>query len=348
MRIAQVAPLLESVPPKMYGGTERIVSYLTEELVGRGHEVTLYASGDAETHARLVAPCDRALRLDEERDAPEVYNILMLDRLFQEADRYDVIHFHLDFIHYPFLRGRAVPHVTTLHNRLDLNDLVPLYRAFPDVPVVSISDAQRAPLPWLNWQQTVYHGLPRDRYRLHQEPEDYLAFVGRVAPEKGLDRAIEIARKAALPLKIAAKVGATDRSYFEEQIEPLLEDPNIYFIGEVGEKEKEALLGHARALLFPIDWPEPFGLVMTEALACGTPVVAYRRGSVPEIVRDGISGFVVDGIEEAVDAVERAAAVDRAQCRQYFEERFSVAGMTDHYLDIYQNIHNAPASSDAP
>ncbi len=338
MRIAQVAPLYESVPPKYYGGTERIVSYLTEELVRRGHEVTLFASGDSRTGATLVAPCPRSLRLDEACIIPDVYNMLMLERVFEDLSRFDIIHFHIDYVHFPLSTRHRAPHVTTLHGRLDLADLVPLYRRYPHVPVVSISDAQRAPLPWLNWQRTIYHGLPEDAYAFQEQPGEYLAFLGRISPEKRVDRAVEIARRSGRPLKVAAKVDPVDREYFEREIKPLFEDPLVEYIGEIGEKEKGAFLGGARALLFPIDWPEPFGLVMIEALACGTPVIAYRHGSVPEIMRDGTSGFVVESIDEAVQAVEHAAALPRAQCRRYFDERFSVRAMADQYLDAYRAL----------
>ncbi len=340
MRIAQVAPLFESVPPKLYGGTERVVSYLTEELVRQGHEVTLFASGDSETRAELIAPCRRALRLD--RDCRDVlaYPVLLLERVAQEAHRFDILHFHCDYLHYPMSRRRRTRHVTTLHGRLDLPDLAPLYREFAEMPVVSISDAQRDPLPWLNWVGTVYHGLPPDLHTFRGRPGSYLAFLGRMSPEKQPDQAIAIARRSGLPLKMAAKVDDADREYFETRIAPLLRETGsrVEFVGEVGGRDKDEFLGGALALLFPIDWPEPFGLVMIEAMACGTPVIAYRRGSVPEVMQDGVSGFVVDNEAGAVEAVRKVRALDRWRCRQVFEERYSAARMTRDYVRIYQRL----------
>ncbi len=287
MRIAQVAPLYESVPPKYYGGTERIVSYLTEELVRQGHDVTLFASGDSVTAAQLVPACPSSLRLDRSCEDQLAHHVLMLEHVVQRAAEFDVLHFHVDYLHFPFSRRQPTPHVTTLHGRLDIPDLVPLYREFNGVPLVSISDAQREPLPWANWLATVYHGLPPDLYRFRGEPGGYLAFLGRISPEKRVDRAIEIAQRVRMPLRIAAKIDAVDQAYFEREIEPLLDDPLVEYVGEIGETEKDEFLGNAQALLFPIDWPEPFGLVMIEALACGTPVIAYRHGSVPEVLDDG-------------------------------------------------------------
>ncbi|MEX0619153.1 MAG: glycosyltransferase family 4 protein [Pseudohongiellaceae bacterium] len=345
MRIAQVAPLAESVPPKGYGGTERVVSYLTEELVQRGHDVTLFASGDSTTSATLVAPCPQALRTVRDCVLPEIYYVLMLDQVMNHASSFDVIHFHIDALHFPLVRRSGVPYVTTLHGRLDLVDLVPLYRRFTEVPVVSISDAQRKPLPWLNWQQTIYHGMSKDMFTFHEQHNGYLAFVGRINPEKRVDRAIEIARRVGMPLKIGAKVDKTDQAYFDAEIQPLLQQPHVEFLGEVGGDQKEALLGGAYAVLFPIDWPEPFGLVMIESFACGTPVIAFRCGSVPEVMRHGVSGFVVDTMEEAVEAVEQVAGLSRRRCRIYFEERFSVSRMAQDYLDVYRRLaeeaHNA-------
>lgn len=338
MRIAQIAPLAESVPPKGYGGTERVVSYLTEELVRRGHDVTLFASGDSQTQATLVAPCPNALRTTETCQLPELYHVLMLEQLFQDPARFDVLHFHIDALHLPLARRSGTPHVSTLHGRLDLPDLVPLYETYPEVPAVSISDSQREPLPWLNWQQTIYHGLPEDLFSFHEQRGDYLAFVGRISPEKGLDQAIEIARRVGMRLKVAAKIDKADRAYYEREIKPLMQSPHVEFVGEVGDSEKEAFLGKAHALLFPVNWPEPFGLVMIESFACGTPVVAYRSGSVPEVMCDGVSGFIVDSLEEAVAAVEQVAHLSRRRCRAYFEARFSVARMVDEYLDVYQRL----------
>ncbi len=338
MRIAQVAPLFESVPPKYYGGTERVVSYLTEELVRQGHEVTLFASGDSVTKARLVAACRRSLRLDKNCVDQMAHHILMLEQVFREASSFDVIHFHIDYLHFPLSRRHRVPHVTTLHGRLDIPDLVPLYREFPEMPVVSISHAQREPLPWINWQGTVYHGLPEDLYTFQEEPGKYLAFLGRIAPEKRVDRAIEIAKRVGMPLKIAAKVDKIDRDYFEGVVEPLLRDPLVEYVGEIGEGEKGDFLGNAYALLFPIDWPEPFGLVMIEAMACGTPVIAYRRGSVPEVMEEGVTGFIVQGLEDAVAAVEEVSHLSRKRCREVFERRFTASRMAQDYLDVYKRL----------
>jgi glycosyltransferase involved in cell wall biosynthesis len=338
MRIAQVAPLYESVPPHCYGGTERVVSYLTEELVRQGHEVSLFASGDSVTTARLVAPCRRSLRLDTQCIDQLAHHVLMLELVFKEIGRFDLIHWHVDYLHFPLSQRQSTPHVTTLHGRLDIPDLVPLYQEFKAVPVISISDAQRAPLPWLNWQDTVYHGLPEELYTFRPEPGKYLAFLGRICPEKRVDRSIAIARRLGMEIKIAAKVDRADREYFEAVIAPLLREPLVEYVGEIGEAEKDEFLGHAYALLFPIDWPEPFGLVMTEAMACGTPVIAYRRGSVPEIIEEGVTGFIVHDLEGAVRAAERIPTLDRWRCRQRFEERFSAARMARDYLASYQRL----------
>lgn len=338
MKIAQVSPLYESVPPKYYGGTEGVVSYLTEELVRQGHEVTLFASGDSVTRARLVAPCPQALRLDERCEQPLPYHLVLLEQVAAEADAFDLLHFHIDFLHFPLVERLSTPHVTTLHGRLDLPDLVPMYQAFAHVPMVSISDAQRVPLPWLNWQGTVYHGLPLRQHTFREAPGAYLAFLGRMSPEKGVDRAIAIAQQVDMPLKIAAKVGDDDREYFNQVVQPLLDHPLVEFIGEVGPQDKDAFLGQAYALLFPIDWPEPFGLVMIEALACGTPVIAYRHGSVPEVLEDGVTGWIVEGMEEAVRAVARVPSLSRQRCRQVFEERFSAPRMTQDYLRMYREL----------
>jgi len=338
MKIAQVAPLYESVPPKLYGGTERVVSYLTEELVRQGHQVTLFASGDSVTQARLVEACPRSLRLDQECVDQLAHHIVLLEQVFQQASAFDLIHFHIDYLHFPLSVRQHIPTVTTLHGRLDLPDLVPLYQMFPSMPMVSISDAQRAPLPRVNWLGTVYHGLPEDLYTFRETPGTYLAFLGRIAPEKGVEQAIAITQWAGIPLKIAAKVDRADREYFREVVRPLLKHPLVEYVGELGEVEKDAFLGGAYALLFPIDWPEPFGLVMIEAMACGTPVVAYPRGSVPEVLEDGVTGWIVEDIEEAVQAVERVPASRRAHCRQVFEERFSASRMARDYLRIYKEL----------
>jgi len=338
MRIAQVAPLYESVPPKLYGGTERVVSYLTEELVRQGHQVTLFASGDSVTQARLVEACSRSLRLDQECVDQLAHHIVLLEQVFRQASAFDLIHFHIDYLHFPLSVRQHIPTVTTLHGRLDLPDLVPVYKMFPSMPVVSISDAQRAPLPLINWLGTVYHGLPEDLYTLREAPGTYLAFLGRIAPEKGVEQAIAIAQQAGMPLKIAAKVDRADREYFREVVRPLLKNPLVEYVGEVGGDHKDAFLGEAYALLFPIDWPEPFGLVMIEAMACGTPVIACPRGSVPEVLEDGVTGWIVEGIEEAVQAVERVPTLSRARCRQVFEERFSASRMAQDYLRIYKTL----------
>ncbi len=336
MRIAQIAPLYESVPPKCYGGTERVVSYLTEELVNMGHDVTLFASGDSVTRAKLVNIVPEATRRSG-RDAV-VYHILLLEELIKRSQLFDIIHFSIDCIHFTVARRLATAHITTLHGRLDFPDLIPFYKEFNDIPVVSISNAQRIPLPFANWQGTVYHGLPEDLYNFNKKPGKYLAFIGRISIEKRPDRAIEIAKKAGIKLKIAAKVDKSDREYFRNTIKPLLNEPMVEFIGEIGEKEKQEFLGNAMALLFPIDWPEPFGLVMIESLACGTPVIAYGNGSVPEIIESGINGFVVKNIDAAVEAVEKIASIDRTQCLKLFKQRFTAKRMAENYLKIYGRI----------
>ena len=341
MRIAQVAPLYESVPPHTYGGTERVVSYLTEELVHEGHEVTLFASGDSETDAALVACAPRSLRLDEDVIDPLAHLVYQLECVAAEAHRFDVIHWHLDYFHFPMSRRLGVPHLTTLHGRLDIPDLKPVYDEFGDMPVVSISNDQRAPLPQANWIATVHHGMPPDELTPTSQPGDYLAFLGRISPEKRADRAIEVARRANVPLQIAAKVDDADREYFEQEIEPLLGAAHVEFIGEVGTDTKRDYLANARALIFPIDWAEPFGLVMIEAMACGTPVIAFGLGSVPEVITDGVNGFIVDDIDGAVEAVGRLDEIDRGRCRAVFEERFTVARMARDYLAVYERLIQA-------
>jgi glycosyltransferase involved in cell wall biosynthesis len=338
MRIAQVAPLIESVPPEGYGGTERVVSYLTEELVREGHEVTLFASGDSRTGARLVPCAPRALRLDDTVVDPIAHEVLEIERVAQMADEFDIIHWHLDYFHVPLSRRLGVPRVTTLHGRLDLPDLQPLYAEFRDEPLVSISNDQRTPLPDVNWVATIHHGMPADELAPRYERGSYLAFLGRISPEKRADRAIEVARRVDMPLKIAAKVDDADRAYFEEHIEPMLEADHVDFIGEIGPADKADFLGHASALLFPIDWAEPFGLVMIEAMACGTPVIAYRSGSVPEVIADGVSGYIVESIDEAVSAVERLDQLTREGCRAEFEERFTVERMARAYVSTYERV----------
>jgi glycosyltransferase involved in cell wall biosynthesis len=338
MRIAQVAPLYESVPPQRYGGTERVVSYLTEELVRQGHEVTLFASGDSLTEARLVPACKQALRLAPDCVDPLAHHVLMVERVLDEKENFDLIHFHIDYLHYPRTRNENVPTLTTLHGRLDIPDLVPLHQRFREMPVVSISDSQREPLPWLNWQQTIHHGLPVNSLQYHARPGKYLAFLGRTSPEKGLDEAIAIAQQAGIKLKIAAKIDRADRAYFEAVIKPLLQGPGIEFIGEIGTSEKDEFLGGALALLCPLQWPEPFGLVMIEAMACGTPVIAYPRGSVPELVENGVSGFIVGNARQAAQAVEAVSSLSRKRCRKYFEQRFSAVRMCEDYLTVYERL----------
>jgi glycosyltransferase involved in cell wall biosynthesis len=338
VRIAQVAPLFESVPPRFYGGTERIVSYLTEDLVRKGHDVTLYASGDSETRARLRPSSARSLRLDRECKDPLSHHIVMLERVAQEASEFDVIHYHIDYLHFPTTRRTPQHHLTTLHGRLDLPDLVPLYREYREMPVISISDSQRRPLEWANWQATVYHGLPRDLYPFTETPGDYFAFLGRISPEKGCDRAIEIARRVGMPLKIAAKIGEADQEYYDQRIRPLLREPGVEFIGEISERDKSAFLGGARALLFPIDWPEPFGLVMIESMACGTPVLAFPRGAVPEILEAGVTAHFGSTVDELVEAAGRLGELDRRICRETFERRFSDVRMSDDYEQVYRRL----------
>ncbi|OWV73725.1 glycosyl transferase [Rhizobium sp. R339] len=340
MKIAQIAPLAESVPPKLYGGTERIVSYLTEELVAQGHDVTLFASGDSITNARLVACSDVALRLNPGVRDHLPHQVVMLEEIRQRAHEFDVLHFHIDLLHFPLIRDFADRTVTTLHGRLDLPDLKPFYRAFADIPLVSISNDQRRPMPPVNWSGTVYHGLPVDLLPFTEKPKgNYLAFLGRISPEKRPDRAITIAAKVGMPLKIAAKIDNADKAYWETVIEPMVKShPNVQFIGEINEHQKADFLGNARALLFPIDWPEPFGLVMIEAMACGTPVIAFGCGSVPEVIDNGASGILVDSMTEAVENVEWAFRMDRKKVRATFEKRFSAQRMAQDYLDVYRNL----------
>ena len=339
MRIAQIAPLIESVPPRLYGGTERIVSYLTEELVALGHEVTLFASGDSITAADLVPCVPRALRLDAGVSDPIPYYMLMLDRVRQRADDFDILHFHIDQFQFPLFRPIAGRTVTTLHGRQDLPGLLSLYVGFNDMPLVSISNAQRLPVPNANFAATIYHGLPLDLHCPIVEPRgEYLAFLGRISPEKRPDRAIKIARALGIPLKIAAKVDRADNVYFKTQIEPLLGGSDVEFIGEIDEHQKTQFLGEAQALLFPVDWPEPFGLSMIEAMACGTPVLALRCGSVPEIVEDGLTGAIVDTVEQAIAVLPRVIALDRNHVRRRFEQRFSATRMAKDYVNVYRSL----------
>lgn len=338
MRIAQVAPLAESVPPKQYGGTERVVHWLTEELVRQGHDVTLYATGDSQTKARLVPIVPRGLRLEADCRDPQAMDLLTLDRVHRDADRYDVVHFHIGQLHYPSSRYLRTAHVTTLHGPLDFAEQERLYRAYNDVPVVSISNNQRKPAPDANWQATIYHGMPRELCAFHPEPGNYLAFLGRLCPEKRPDRAIAVAQRAGIPLKLAAKVDPYDQAYFDEEIKPLLDHPLIEFIGEIGDSAKSEFLGRARALLMPIDWAEPFGLVMIEAMAAGTPIIAWNCGSVPEVMVDGTTGFIVESVDEAVAAVQRVPELSRAACREVFESRYTVERMAENYVRLYEKL----------
>ena len=315
-----------------------MVSYLTEELVRQGHEVTLFASGDSTTGAHLIAPCQRALRLDRDCQDSLAYHIIMLEEVFRRADDFDIVHFHIDYLHFPVSRRTRVANITTLHGRLDLPELVAVYRQFPDMPLVSISDAQRKPLPLRSWRATVYHGLPDDLYRFEEQPGKYLAFIGRISPEKGLDRAIESAIQAGMPIRIAAKVDKVDREYFDTTIKPMLDHPLVEYVGEIGEREKQEFLGGAYALMFLIDWPEPFGLAMIEALACGTPVIAFRRGSVPELIDHRTTGFIVDNVDQAVEAIPQVAQLNRGDCRKAVEERFSSNRMAKDYLTQYAGL----------
>ncbi|MBJ7534521.1 glycosyltransferase family 4 protein [Rhodomicrobium vannielii ATCC 17100] len=341
MKIAQIAPLAESCPPKLYGGTERIVSYMTEELVRQGHEVTLFASGDSQTDAELVACSEMGLRLDPNVQDPLPHQMAMLEYVRQRVDEFDVLHFHIDLLQFPMISSFADKTVTTLHGRLDLPDLLPFYTAFRNVPLSSISYHQRLPVPsCVRWAGNVYHGLPRLLLPFSPEPTGgYLAFLGRISPEKRPDRAIEIAARTGMPLKIAAKIDKVDHGYWKEKIEPMVKaTPGVEYIGEINEQQKAAFLGDAAALLFPIDWPEPFGLVMIEAMACGTPVIAFRSGSVPEVIDDGVSGYVVDSIDEAVKAVSRLSDLDRSGVRGAFEERFTAERMAKNYIKMYQSL----------
>ncbi|WP_027157492.1 glycosyltransferase family 4 protein [Methylobacter luteus] len=338
MKIAQVAPLHESVPPKAYGGTERVVHYLTEALVQQGHEVTLFASADSRTSAKLHAVIPEALRLAPEKRDPMACHMLQLAQVSNIAESFDIIHFHTDYFHFPLSRKMRTPQVTTLHGRLDLPDLKPLFDEFLDMPVISIANHQREPLSMARWTDTVYNGIPVDLYDFQANAGDYLAFLGRISPEKGAEAAIEIALRAGMPLKMAAKIDVVDREYFETRIRPHLDHPLIEFIGEVDEQGKNELLGGAKALLFPIAWQEPFGLVMIEAMACGTPIIAYPRGSVAEVMTDGVSGYIVESEEEAVSAIARIDQIDRGVCRRYFEQRFSADRMAKNYVNAYQKL----------
>jgi glycosyltransferase involved in cell wall biosynthesis len=340
MRIAQVAPLYESVPPQAYGGTERVIHYLTEELIRQGHEVTLSASGDSCTSAELIPICSRALWRDGAVWDTLTHHVRQLEQVALNADRFDVIHFHGDPFHFPLLRRLNCPYVTTLHGRLLPADHGPFFDQFLDAPLVSISNDQRRPVPWADWQGTVYHGLPVNELQLEESPDNYLLFLGRIMPEKRPDLAMQISECSGVPLKMAARLFPGERDYFNKVVQPLLtaHASHVDYLGEVGGAQRDHLLAHARALVFPIDWAEPFGMVLIEAMACGTPVIAFRRGSVPEVVEEGVSGFIVDSVEEAVAAVRRIDEIDRRRCRQAFEERFTASRMAQDYLAVYERL----------
>jgi glycosyltransferase involved in cell wall biosynthesis len=338
MRIAQIAPLTEAIPPKLYGGTERVVHWLTEELVALGHEVTLFASGDSCTSAKLEAQWPRALRLDGSVRDPNALHMMMLERVRQRADEFDFLHFHLDYYPFSLFFRHTVPFVTTLHGRLDLPEHQPVFATFSSLPVVSISESQRRPVPHAGWVRTIYHGLPQNLLTPLPIKPEYFAFLGRIGPEKGVDRAISIARQCGVTLRIAAKVDKVDREYFQEKIRPLLDGPYTEYIGEITDAEKSAFLSGAIALLAPIDWPEPFGLVMIEAMACGTPVIAFNRGSVPELVDDGLTGFIVEDEKGAIGAFDRLSQLSRARIRRQFERRFTAHRMAQEYLGVYRSL----------
>ncbi len=338
MHIAQIAPLTEAVPPKLYGGTERVVSWLTEELIALGHDVTLFASGDSQTSAKLEAMWPRALRLDGSVRDPNALHMMMLEQVYQRAGDFDFLHFHLDYYPFSLFSRQPTPFVTTLHGRLDLPEHQPVFDTFCNVPVISISNAQRRPLPQAHWVRTVLHGLPENLLTPKPVKPSYLAFLGRIAPEKGIDRAIRIAQHCGIPLKVAAKVDRTDQDYYDEQIKPLIQSGNVEFIGEINDTQKSDFLSGAIALLVPIDWPEPFGLVMIEAMACGTPVIAFNRGSVPEVIDDGISGFIVEDINGAIGAVDRLDHLSREKIRRRFEQRFTARRMALDYLSVYRTL----------
>jgi len=354
MHIAQIAPLTEAVPPKLYGGTERVVSWLTEELITLGHEVTLFARGDSVTSARLDASWPRSLRLDGSVRDPNALHMMMLERVYQRAAEFDFLHFHLDYYPFSLFSRQPTPFVTTLHGRLDLPEHQPVFDTFSSVPVVSISNAQRRPLPQANWVRTVHHGLPENLLRPKPITPSYFAFLGRIAPEKGVDRAIRIAQHCGMPLKVAAKVDNVDREYFEEQILPMMKSAQVDYIGEINDTHKSEFLSGAMALLVPIDWPEPFGLVMIEAMACGTPVIAFNRGSAPEVIDEGVTGFVVEDINGAIGAVDRLNHLSREKIRRRFEQRFTARRMAQDYLSVYRSMsdriapHLRLVSDDAP
>ena len=354
MHIAQIAPLTEAIPPKLYGGTERVVSWLTEELLALGHDVTLFASGDSHTSAKLEAVWPRALRLDGAVRDPNALHMMMLERVYQRAGDFDFLHFHLDYYPFSLFSRQTTPFLTTLHGRLDLPEHQPVFDTFNTVPVVSISNAQRRPLPQARWVRTVHHGLPERLLVPQPVKPSYFAFLGRIAPEKGVDRAIRIAGHCGVPLKIAAKVDRVDQDYFDEQIHPMIKSGNVEFIGEIADQEKSDFLSGAVVLLVPIDWPEPFGLVMIEAMACGTPVIAFNRGSVPDVIDDGLTGFIVEDINGAIGAVDRLHHLSRDKIRRQFEKRFTARRMAQDYLAVYRSLadglapHLRLVAEDAP
>jgi glycosyltransferase involved in cell wall biosynthesis len=341
MRIAQIAPLTEAVPPKLYGGTERVIAWLTEELVALGHDVTLFASGDSHTSARLEAVWPRALRLDTSVRDPMGLHMAMLEQVRRQSDQFDVLHFHLDYYPFSLFSRQTTPFITTLHGRLDLPEHQPVFTTFSSMPVISISNSQRRPVPQAGWVKTIYHGLPADLLTPKPVRPSYLAFLGRISPEKSVDRAIRIAERCGLPIKIAAKIDRADRDYFEEQIRPLMSLPFVEYLGEINDAQKPEFLSGAIALLVSIDWPEPFGLVMIEAMACGTPVIAFNRGSVPEIVEDGLTGFIVEDETSAVGAVGQLSTLSREGVRARFEERFTARRMANEYLAVYRQLAEA-------
>jgi glycosyltransferase involved in cell wall biosynthesis len=338
MQIAQIAPLCVGVSPSHYDSTERIICSLTEELIRQGHQVTLFSYKDFMPQARLMTACPRALHIVNRCREPLMSAIILLEEVLRQARAFDFLHFHADYLHLPLVVRQKTPHVTTLHGWLDIPDVASVYQTFPAVPVVSISDTQRTPLPWLRWQGTVHYGIPKELYTFQDTPGTYLAFFGHISPAKGVDQAIAIAQQVGMPLKIGGRVDWADQEYFQQCIRPLLDNPLVEYLGEMDELDKNTFLGQAYALLFPTEWPEPFDLVMIEALACGTPMIAYRRGAVPEILEDGVTGWIVEGCEEAVQAVPRVAMLSRAHCRQVFEERFTVSRMVQDYLCIYQRL----------
>lgn len=339
MRIAQIAPLYESVPPQKYGGTERIVSYLTEDLVALGHEVTLFASGDSVSKAEIISPCEKSLRLHSGYEHHHIPHFLMFEELRRRMSNFDILHFHTEHLHFPLIRSLSTPTVTTLHGRLDVPALVPLFQEYNEVPLVSISQSQRAPIPGAHWRATIHHGLPENLYRFNPKPDEYAAFLGRMSLQKRPDRAIEIAKRADVPLKLAAKVDPLEGDYYATHIKPLIDShANVEFIGEINDSEKNEFLGNASVLLFPIDWPEPFGLVMIEAMACGTPVISFRQGAAPEVITEGVTGFLVDSIEEAVEKMKLIPSFDRLKCHEAFRQRFSTTQMVKSYLSVYEEL----------